>query len=309
MFSTHLGAVRPGKGGSCIDGGAGGCHAEGMNRADWWYAMQLERVSLWNTRRRGGRALLGVLLALSTGPGCGASDPTAVAEGGVTPTSSASSERRAICPNCLRPDVAGNETSDFSGSADPCSGEPAPMPADAPGLDQVEPMRQAYGGSLDLSMRWEQDFDPEYAKLIQSAPTGYAPKTRVSIDVVFGETAFYAGRTLSPATVAECPDFLWVPATLTLATADGALALVADGGFEIGERRREWLHAVANLADAVGTLEVELNPEQPLFGHVAINIDASNGEKQGTLGLRVSSEPNEYLDTERLLDGTFPDDD
>jgi hypothetical protein len=244
---------------------------------------------------------MGALLTLGTGAACGGS--SGAPEGG----------RRSICPSCAKPDAtAGTETSDFSGSTSGCESVRAPLPPGAPGIEEVERMRAAYAGIMDVTLRWEngrvdvsKEFDPATSAYLEAAPTGYSPETRVAIDVALGDTEFFDGRPTYDLAL-ECPDWLRVPATITLSTEDGALATVANGSFDTIHGVVGSLSAQADLRDVVGTLDLMLDPEQSHRGVLSLEITASNEGKRGSLRLEVSSEA--VFSPENPLRAAFPDD-
>ena len=205
--------------------------------------------------------------------------------------------------------MAGNETSDFSGSSPACKLDRAALPTDPDALAGIERLREAYAGTLTLPMRWKPGatvVGPE-SPFFAAVPAGYEPATRVNVDVVLGDTEYFVGSPANGTDPTDCPDGFRVPAALSIATDDGAFEVDAQGSFTTVPGLVNDLRAFANLADAVGSLDLNLHPDRVYRGGVFVEIVALDEGKRGSLQLSVSME-EPYLATDYPLDATFPDD-
>lgn len=277
-----------------------------MTPSEAWHALQRVGLRRSPRARRSARALAGPAFALlGASVGCGDADPSSAngeSEDGLTAL-----PRGSICPSCERADVAGNETSDFSGSWPACALDRAALPTDPDALAAVDQLRQAYAGALTLSLRWSvrEPLPGTTSPFSTAAPTGYEPATQVSVDVVLGETEYYVGRPYITDDPVNCPDGFRVPATLYIATADGAFEVEARGSFTTLSSSLNHLRAHADLADAVGSLDLRLPPDRPHHGSLLVQIFALNEGKRGALELSLAlDDPTTYAH----LDATFPDD-
>ena len=285
-FSTCSGYLLPEMCITCIEARARGWHSLSV----------MDRDSCAEGNQRRARSVAVALVCVATG--CG--DGGGPREG-------------AICPDCRRSDVAGSETSDFSGSIDECTGVPAPLP-DGAALDSVLELMAAYAGRFESTLRWRYPAfgppDPPFGptldtpEIVESAPSGYEESTQVSGNVVLGEMEFFAGLPASSEVTVECPDWFRVPASVEIATADAALAVTLRGEFQTSPRRSRSLRARADLASAVGNLSLQFPSGVPHAGSFDLELAVYPEGKRGRLMLELTS--GETLD--HLMTATFPDD-
>lgn len=241
---------------------------------------------------------------------CGDEGTPAAGAGGETERGP---EAGRICPSC-RSDVAGTETSDFSGSESSCSGDPATAPGDPAWNARLEEVRGVYAGPFEASLHWA------YVGLVESdsagafweaRPSGYEPITSVLGNVTLEPTQFYKGRPTNPSAEAglDCPDWYHVPLTVEFATADGALAGTASGNFRLGLGAAV-ARASVDLARALGTLDLHLDPELEYRGSASLNLQFHPEGKRGQISVEVS--PVETRRDIELgywpLSSDFPDD-
>lgn len=214
-----------------------------------------------------------------------------------------SSAAQPICPNCQH---AGTETTDFSGSAPPCSGDPAPVP-DAAWSARLQEVQDVYAGGFEATLGWRES---SQSPPLQAAPSGYERATRVSGSITLGDAQFLEGRpTLAAAPDYECPDQFLIPATIELVTADGAFAGTAVGELNVGGGASR-LRARLDLADAAGTLDLHLDPGLEYQAAIELTLDFYPGAKHGQLELwfGMGEQGPDVFNGYRVLEAYFPDD-
>jgi hypothetical protein len=227
-----------------------------------------------------------------------------------------SDARQAICPACVKRDVAGSETSDSALRVSSCTGDPAPVPTEGDAAALLREARDAYAGPFETTLVWG------YPGLVDAGsppafwseePSGYEPVTRVSGDVALGEARFFQGRPRS-GTTEVCPDWFEVPATVALITEDGAFDVIAEGSFVLGGGRAQRLYASVDLADVEGTLDLHLDPSFQYTAELGFAMAIYREGKRGNLWLavdRLLGSPPARLDLDSSytpLTGQFPDD-
>jgi len=252
-------------------------------------------MSLGDGRAR--RAIGAVLALISCGVGC-TGERSNGAPGDADPN-------RRVCPECAPSDVAGSETSDFSGSMDQCTGDPAPLP-EGDALSSARDIMAAYAGPFESTLRWRypaNEWDP-IPMLLEAPPSGYEEGTRISGNVVLGEPQFFTGRPAFADDMVECPDWFRVPASVEITTADGALAVTMEGAITMSPRWARSLRADANLADATGTLNLQFAAGSEHAGLLELELLVYPEGKRGNMILQLASGPSTFF----ALGATLPDD-
>jgi hypothetical protein len=245
-------------------------------------------------------------LSLVALPACG-SEASSVGRPDQAAPIDASSRR--VCANCVPPDVAATEPSETPDSG-PCALEPAPVPDDAQWNARIAEVRAAYDGPFDATLRWDDigRVEPESPDAFWTArPSGYEPVTRVTGNIRLGPARFFPGRsTSSNVDGFDCPDRFEIPATIDLATSDGALAGTAHGSFSVGSGPSR-LSARIDLAEALGTLDLHLDPSLEYDGLALLSFNFHPEGKRGNIAISVvrSDVP---LYGYFPLDANFPDD-
>ncbi len=199
---------------------------------------------------------------------------------------------RVVCPRCVR--RAGGETSDFGDGSAFLSGgsgqsrEPTACElSNQPSTIDLDAARElGFGRVLD---QMATPFDQSFAWTAQGlggqgrAATGYAPSSRLRGTVEIG-----AIEHLVPS-LDGCEDSLSVRLATTLSTEDGALAIAGQLHALVSRSTRApFAHALLELADARGTLEIfPPDTEAPVVGYVKTSMHFWPGEVRVDLHIIV----------------------
>jgi len=311
MISTSVGTSRPMASETCIEAGLGRCH-------DHFMAEQfVSRARQWLLGRPAGPGFGGVsyaatwaLLVACSSTGQGGLDVSGGA--GSAGTNESARQPSSLCPSCAPTLLAGGETSDFGGLGSACAGDAAPLPDDGEVLAQIDQLQHEYAGGFDTSLRWApgggfslDDSPPPWL----APPSGYDVATRLSARVELGEPIYVVGRPLRPEHAGECPNWLYIPASVELSTEDGALSARLQGSVSTNPGSVRTLWASGDLANATGLLDLHLDPGQEPRGQVDFALLALPEGKRGSLEIRITpSSASEGAVSAYPIAATFPDD-
>jgi hypothetical protein len=141
--------------------------------------------------------------------------------------------------------------------------------------------RHAFADPFEASLRWTEE-PGDASAFGGERSSGYEVATRVTADATLGEPQFFTGRPVAGLGSESCPDWFQLPATVELATEDGALAGTAEGyinGMSLTAR--------VNLADVVGTMDLHLNPDLEFRAELYLRVRAYPEGKRGQLDFTV----------------------
>ena len=213
-----------------------------------------------------------------------------------------STEEGAICPKCK---VAGGETSDFGQFAPPTECE---LSSVATAIDEANARALGFGDALDLIHRF---FTSSFAWVPddlngQAQPaTGYRSPTQVTVETNVDSIQHYTSQ------VAGCSDFLGVQLHVSLATADGAIAIAGDTFAAVGHGATVDAFGRLDLTGATGSLRLH-PPDWPnQVGFLAVLLHFDTEQVRGAVYATVTTKGSEGSDIGgiyRPIDGNFPDD-
>lgn len=174
-----------------------------------------------------------------------------------------------LCPGCVP--RSGGETTDFGGGSE-CHFEEQAIPDDRELRAQLQTTLAAYAGDFVRTLRWSASdwaIEPE--------------ETTVRGNVEFGGGSYFVGDQV------ECGDFIQVPASIELETADGGLKATSEGTLTL--RPADGTSAITGVTDlskARGTLDLRIDSSEPHVGRLSTVIGDSADGLRGTVAIEVS---------------------
>lgn len=189
-----------------------------------------------------------------------------------------------LCPSCTP--VSGGETSDFGGGQENCEEQELPLSAAVRNELGVDDIVVALSDPFSASLRFQLEDEER-------------PDTTLTATAILG-TPEYWQIGVEPSDA--CRDIVRIPVTLNVAASDGAFTADAVGALRIRRGDLVWqLLASADLAQASGNLELDLDESRPHLGALSFDIQGFPTGPRGNVSARVYY-PGDDAPTDRIPD-------